>query len=64
VNLMKSITEAVSAAESEEIAVAGPWVLQARLGWVGDSEARNDVLFALFIRRTGDLRKSRAGGAR
>jgi hypothetical protein len=45
VNLMKSITEAVTAAESEEIAVSRALVvLQARLGWVGDSEARNDVL--------------------
>jgi hypothetical protein len=45
VNLMKSITEAVTAAESEELAVSRALaVLRARLGWVGDSEARNDVL--------------------
>jgi hypothetical protein len=45
VNLMKSITETVTAAESEEIAVSRALaVLRARLGWVGDSEVRNDVL--------------------
>jgi hypothetical protein len=64
VNLMKSITEAVTGAESEEIAVSRALaVLRARLGWVGDSEARNDVLsrfssiaHAIFAKVTPEAR--------
>ncbi|MBV9558713.1 MAG: hypothetical protein JO254_16730 [Pseudolabrys sp.] len=44
-NLMTSLIEAVSGAESEEIAVANATAaLRTKLGWSEDSEARTDVL--------------------
>jgi hypothetical protein len=44
-NLMRAVADAASGADSEEIAVANAVaVLQAKLGWHTDSEARSDVL--------------------
>ena len=44
-NLMRAVAEAVAAAESEEIAVAGSLaLLRSRLGWSSDSDARSEVL--------------------
>lgn len=44
-NLMRAVADAASGADSEEIAVAGGvGVLQAKLGWHTDSEARSEVL--------------------
>jgi hypothetical protein len=44
-NVMRPVVEAVTGAESEEIAVAaGQAVLRSRLGWTSDSEARGAVL--------------------
>ena len=45
VNLMRSIAEAVTDVESAEIAVSRALaILRTRLGWVGESEARAEVL--------------------
>jgi hypothetical protein len=44
-NLMRAITDVVAGAESEEIAVAGAnGTLRVKLGWSGDSEARDAVV--------------------
>jgi hypothetical protein len=44
-NFMRAIADAVAGAESEEIAVAAAvGVMQAKLGWSDDSEARAEVL--------------------
>lgn len=44
-NLMRAIAEVVAGAEGEEIAVAAATaVLRAKLGWAGDSEARDEVV--------------------
>lgn len=44
-NFMRSIAEAIVAAESEEIAVAAATaVMRVKLGWSNDSEARAEVL--------------------
>jgi hypothetical protein len=44
-NLMRSIAEVVSGAESEEIAVAAATaILREKLGWSNDSEPRSEVL--------------------
>ena len=44
-NFMRAIADVVATAESEEIAVtAATAAMQARLGWVSDSEARGEVL--------------------
>jgi hypothetical protein len=44
-NLMRTVADAVAAAESKEIAVAGSLALvRSRLGWSSDSDARSDVL--------------------
>jgi hypothetical protein len=43
--LMRAIADAVSRAESEELAVAGGIaILRSKLGWVNDSEARSAIL--------------------
>ncbi|HWA49190.1 MAG TPA: hypothetical protein VG742_13005 [Dongiaceae bacterium] len=43
--LMRTIADAVSRAESEELAVAGGVaILRSKLGWSGDSEARSAIL--------------------
>jgi hypothetical protein len=45
VNLMRPIADAVTRAESEEMAVAaGLAILRAKLGWASDSEARSAIL--------------------
>lgn len=44
-NLMRSIAEAIAAAETEEAAIAGAKAtLRSRLGWGSDSDARTEVL--------------------
>lgn len=44
-NLIRAIADVVATAEGEEIAVAaGTAVLRAKLGWVEDSEARDEVV--------------------
>ena len=44
-NLVRTITEALTGVETEEIAVANALaVLRSRLGWSADSEARTEVL--------------------
>jgi len=44
-NLVRTITEALTGVETEEIAVANAQaVLRSRLGWSADSEARTEVL--------------------
>ena len=44
-NLMRSLAEAVAAAENPEVAVASSLaILRAKLGWSSDSEARSTVL--------------------
>lgn len=44
-NLMRAVMDAVTRAESEELAVAGSLaILRARLDWSSDSEARSVVL--------------------
>jgi hypothetical protein len=44
-NFMRAIADAIAAAESEEIAVAAAAaVMQAKLGWSTDSDARTEVL--------------------
>lgn len=44
-NFMRAIAEAVADAEDEAIAVAGAnAVMQTKLGWASDSEARTEVL--------------------
>ena len=46
-NFMRAITDAVAAAESEEIAVAAATaVIRSKLGWSSDSNARTSVLAA------------------
>ena len=48
-NFMRSVTEAVAAAESEEIAVAAATaIMRAKLGWSSDSDARTEV-FLRFV---------------
>jgi hypothetical protein len=56
-NLMRAIADAAAQPESEEIAVANALaVLQEKLGWRGDSEARSEVLsrFARVARAVAD----------
>ena len=44
-NFMRAIADAIAGAESEEIAVAAAaGVMQVKLGWSDDSEARTEVL--------------------
>ena len=60
VNLMKNVAEAVAEADSEEAAIRNALsMLQARLGWTSESEARTAVLTqfaavprALYAERT------------
>jgi hypothetical protein len=48
-NFMRSVNEAVAAAESEEIAVAAATaIIRAKLGWSSDSDARTEV-FLRFV---------------
>jgi len=61
-NLMRAVAQAVTAAESEEAAVAcAHAVLRARLGWAGDNETHSAILSrfdpvaaALFAGRLSD----------
>lgn len=44
-NFMRAVAEAVASAEDEAIAIAaGNAVVQTKLGWASDSEARSEVL--------------------
>ncbi len=65
-NLMRAIADAAALPESEEIAVANALaVLQEKLGWRGDSEARSEVLsrFAPVARAVAGSVSARENGA-
>ena len=65
-NLMRAIADAAALPESEEIAVANALaVLQEKLGWRGDSEARSEVLsrFAPVARAVAGSVSAREDGA-
>jgi hypothetical protein len=54
-NLMRTLTQAVESAESEEVAVAsGLAAVRARLGWADDSDTRTETLdrFRPVVRTT------------